>query len=118
MNTRGELADCNAAHPTTPRGRETGWRQPEPERIKLGPRDSILLQTASRLPVANQDLLGFWTVNIHENGCSQRSAPLKRHMAHLRGHACCHPGSPAVGTREAIRCTVPGESALTKHVVT
>ena len=44
--------------------RETGRQQAERERDKLRPRDSILYQTASRLPVANQDLLGFWMVNI------------------------------------------------------
>ena len=39
-------------------GREAGEQQPEPERSNLGLRDSILYQTASRLPVANQVLLG------------------------------------------------------------
>ena len=48
------------------------------------PQRGILYQTASRLPVANQDFLGFWTVDIHQEGCSQRSAPQKRHTAHLK----------------------------------
>ena len=33
--------------------------------------------------------MGLWTVNIHQEGHSQRSAPQKRYMAHLRRHACC-----------------------------
>ena len=49
-----------------------------------GPRDGILYRTASRLPVASQDFLGFWMVDISREGCSQRSAPQKRHTAQLR----------------------------------
>ena len=56
-----------------------GRLQPELERGKLGPRDGILYQTASRLPVANQVFLGSWTVDIHQEGRSQRSAPQRRH---------------------------------------
>ena len=51
--------------PSPTRGREAGGGQPEPERGNLGPKDSILHQTASRLPVANQMFLGSWTVDIH-----------------------------------------------------
>ena len=104
------------AHPLTT-GKETGGRQPEPERGKLGPRDGILYQTANRLPVPNQDSLGFWTVDISQEGGSQSSAPQKRHMAHLRGRACCYTGNRAAGTGEVIRCTLPEESALAKHLV-
>ena len=71
--------------PSTARGREAGQRQPEPERGKLGPKDGILYRTAIRLLVANQDFLGFWTVDIHQEGHSHRSAPQKRHR---------HPLSP------------------------
>ena len=60
-------------------------------RGKLSPRDSIPYQTVSRLPVANQVFLGFWMVDIHQEGCSQRSAPQRRHTAHLRQ---CSPGTP------------------------
>ena len=42
--------------PSPARGREAGGRKPELERGKLGPRDGILYQTVSRLPVSN---LGF-----------------------------------------------------------
>ncbi|XP_065791226.1 C-type lectin domain family 2 member D6-like [Muntiacus reevesi] len=33
--------------------------------------------------LANQDFLGFWTVDTHRERHSQRSAPQKRHTAHL-----------------------------------
>ena len=35
--------------------------------------------------------LGFWMVNICQEGCSQRLAPQKRHMPHLRRCADCTP---------------------------
>ena len=57
--------------------------QPEPERGNLGPREGILYQTESRLPVVNQDFLGFWTVDTHQEGHSQRSALQRRHTARL-----------------------------------
>ena len=57
----------------------------------LGPIDGILHQTVSMLPVANQVFLGSWTVDIHQEGRSQRSAPQRRHMAHLRWHSLCEP---------------------------
>ena len=59
--------------PSPTGGREAGGWQPEPARGNLGPRDGILYQTASRLPVANQAFLGSWTVDIHQEGRSQRS---------------------------------------------
>ena len=65
--------------PSPTGGREAGRRHPEPERGNLSPRDSILYQTASRLPVANQDFLGFWAVDICQEGHSQRSAPQETH---------------------------------------
>ena len=34
-------------------------------------------------------------VDICQEGCSQRSAPQKRHMAHLRSRACCTPRKPS-----------------------
>ena len=40
---------------------------------------------------ANQDFLGLWTIDIRTEGRSQRRAPQKRHMAHLRSHTCCTP---------------------------
>ena len=44
--------------------------------------------------VANQDFLGFWMVDIHQAGLSQRSAPQKRHTAHLRRCSGCTPRKP------------------------
>ena len=41
--------------------------------------------------IANQDFLGFWMVDIHQEGHSQRSAPQKRHTAHLRRCTHCAP---------------------------
>ena len=68
MNTRGELAGYGPDHPLP----EAGGRnvQPDLERGKLGLRDGIPYQTANRLPVSNQDILGFWTVDIRWEGRS------------------------------------------------
>ena len=85
-------------------GNSQGWKA----RGNLGPRDSILYQTASRLPVANQVFLGSWTVDIRWEGHSQRSAPQRRHMAHLTGW-------DGGGDKTQLP---PGESVLAKHLVT
>ena len=60
----------------------------------LNPRDDILHQTVSRLPVTNQVFLGSWMVDIHQEGHSQRSGPHRRHMAHLRQRSCTAPRKP------------------------
>ena len=44
--------------------RQVCENQSQMERDKLGPRDGILYQTLSRLPVANQIFLGSWMVDI------------------------------------------------------
>ena len=77
--------------PSSAGGKKAGGQQPELERCNLGPRDGILYQTVSRLPAANQIFLRSWTVHICQEGCSQRSAPQKRHIAHLRQHTHCTP---------------------------
>ena len=77
--------------PSHTRGREAGGWQPEPERGNLSPRDSILDQNVSRPPVANQLFLGSRMADIHQEGLSQRSAPQRKHTAHLRWHSCCAP---------------------------
>ena len=59
--------------------RQAGDSQGQKVRGNLSPRDSILCQTVSRLPVANQVFLGSWTVDICQEGCSQRSAPQRTH---------------------------------------
>ena len=46
-------------------GRKAGGSQSRKARGNLGPRDGILHQTVSRLPVTNQVFLGSWTVDIH-----------------------------------------------------
>ena len=86
-------ACCRPAHPLPEAGMQAGTSQSWKERGKLGPRDSIPYQTVSRLSVTNQVFLGSWTVDIHQEGCSQRSAPQKRHTAHLR--RCCAPRKPS-----------------------
>ena len=73
--------------------RQAAESQSQKVRGNLGPRDSILHQTVSRLPVVNQVFLGSWAVDIHEEGHSQRSAPPKRHMAHLRSALLEHLGN-------------------------
>ena len=62
-----------------------------------------------------EDFLRFWMVNIHWEGCSQRSVPQKRHRAHGRWVQL---ETGAARTREVIRCTVPKESVLPTHLVT
>ena len=74
--------------------RQVGDSQKRKTRGNLSPRDGILHQTVSRLPVANQVFLGSWTVDICQNGRSQRSAPQRRHMGHLRQHSIYAPRKP------------------------
>ena len=71
--------------PSPSRGREAGRCQPEPAgKGQTWPQDNIPYQTATSVSVANQVFLGSWTLDIHQEGCSQRSAPQKRYTAHLR----------------------------------
>ena len=95
-NTRGELAGCGLVHPLPEAERQAGNGQSRKARGKLSPRDGILYQTASRLPVANQVFLGSWMVDIHQEGRRQRSAPQRRHTAHLKRH----PPPPRLRTQE------------------
>ena len=104
--------------PSPTRGREAGGQQPEPVRGNLGPRDSILHQTVSRPPVAKQVFLGSWTVDICQEGCSQRSAPQRRHMACLRWCSHCTPRKLSIWDRGGYKIhRLLGESALAKHLV-
>ena len=66
----------------------------------------FLYQTANRLPVANEDFLGFWTVDNCQEGHSQRSDPRRDTRHTWEGCTHCHPGNPAAGTGEVIRCTL------------
>ena len=80
--------------PSSTGGIEAGGRQPESARGKLGPRDGILYPTVSRLPIANPVFLGSWTVDVCQEGHSQRSAPQRRHTTLLRQRSRCAPVGP------------------------
>ena len=55
--------------------RQAGSSQSWKARGNLGPRDGIIHQTVSRLPVANQVFWGSWTVDICQEGRSTHSTP-------------------------------------------
>ena len=69
----------------------------EGSRGQLWPQRGILYQILHADFTANQDFLRFWMVDIRRESRSQRSAPQKRHMAHLRKHAPCTPRKPSGG---------------------
>ena len=103
------------------------WREEERQmgnsqscklRGNLGPRDGILHQTVSRFPVANQVFLGSWMVDNRQEGHSQRSAPQRRHMAHLRWCSYCTPRKLSDWDCGGDKMHhPPGESVLAKHLV-
>ena len=73
----------------------TGRRgQPEPEGGNRGPREASYTKLQADF-IANQDFLGFWTVDIRREDRSLRSVPQKRHSAHLRRRVGCTPGKPS-----------------------
>ena len=102
-----------------PEAERQAWdSQSQRARGKLGPRDGIFHHSVSRLPVANQIFLGPWTVDICQEGCSQRSAPQRRHMAHLRQRSHCAPRKLRGWDRGGDKMhRPPGECALSKHLV-
>ena len=53
------------------------------------------MASSTKLRAVSQVFLGSLTVDIHQEGCSQRSAPQRRHTAHLKWHPCCTPGKPS-----------------------
>ena len=67
--------------------RQVGGSQSKKARGSHDPRDGILHQIVSRLTVAIQVFLRSWTVDIHQDGCNQRSAPQRRHTAHVRRYS-------------------------------
>ena len=88
-----------------------GGRQPELERGKLGPRDSNPYQTVNRLPVANQDFLGLWMVDIRRGSQSEISSPEETHSTPETNRVA--------GMEAAIRCSPQlAVTELTKHLVT
>ena len=69
---------CGLAPPPSPPPEaesQAGDSQSLKARGNLNHRDGILHQTVSSLPVTNQVFLGSWTVDIHQEGHSQRSPP-------------------------------------------
>ena len=74
--------------------RQAGDSKSQKARGNLCPRDSILHQTVSRLPVVNQVFLGPWTVDICQEGCRQISTTQRRPRAHLRQRSCGAPRKP------------------------
>ena len=114
MNTRGELASCGPAPPHYPEAeKQAGNSQSQKARGNFGPRDGILHQTGSRLPLANHVFLGYWSVDICQDGCNLRSAPQGRHTAHLRQCSCSAPSKPRDWDQRADKthCT-PGTVCL------
>ena len=81
--------------PPTKAERQAGDSQSWKARDNLGPRDGIIHQTVSRIPVANQVFLGSWTVDICQEGRNLRSAPQRRHRAHLRWRSHWAPRKPS-----------------------
>ena len=73
--TKGELVGCGP--PPHPPEAETQACKSQGQKARghLGPRDNILHQTLSRLPVANHVFLGSWMVDIRQEGHSLRSSP-------------------------------------------
>ena len=58
---------------------ETGrGGQPELEGGNHGPREASSTKLQADF-IANPDFLGFWKIDICQEGCSQKSAPQKRH---------------------------------------
>ena len=99
--------------------RQVGDSKSWKARGNLGPRDHILFQTASKLPVANQVFLGSWMVDTCQEGHNQRSAPQRRHTAHLRRRFCCAPRKLSSWDGGGAKTHLPlGECALTKHLLT
>ena len=78
----------------------------------------FLYQTANRLPVANEDFLGFWKVDICQEGHSQRSDPQKRHIAHLRRAHPLPPRKPSGWDQGSDKMhSLPRETVLPKRLV-
>ena len=93
-------------------------REPALEGDNHGPREASSTKLQAGF-IANQDCLGFWTVDIRQEGHSQRSAPEKRHTAHLRRRTGCIPRKPSHRDRGRDKLQPQlGATALTKHLFT
>ena len=91
--------------PSPEADRQAGNSPRRKARGDLGP-DGSLHQTVSRLPAANQVFLGSCAVDIYQEGRSLRSAPQRRHTAHLRWRSCCAPRKLSGWHQGGIRYTV------------
>ena len=96
-NTKGELAISlpSLLHIEA----ESGLPQPKPEGVMLllsQPQRWHLPTNYEQAPAANHVSLRSWMVDIHQEGCSLRSALQRRHMAHLRQCSCSAPGKPSI----------------------
>ena len=93
-------------------------REPALEGDNHGPREASSTKLQAGF-IANQESLGFWIVDILREGCSQRLAPQKRHMAHLRRHASCIPRKQSGRDRGGDKSQPQlGVTELTKHLFT
>ena len=79
-------------------------RQSELDAGNCSPREALSTKLQAGF-IANQDFLGFWMVDICQEGCSQRSAPQKRHKAHLRWARMLPPRKLSGWDKEVIRRT-------------
>ena len=73
-----------------PRQRQAGRGHLELKTGNLSPREASSTKLQAGF-IANQDFMKFWMVDTCREGRSQRSAPQKRHTAHLRRHTHCTP---------------------------
>ena len=73
--------------------RQAGDSQSRKVRGNLGPREGILHQTVSRLPVANQVFLGPWTVDIARRVAVRDQLP-RGDTRHTRERSPCAPRKP------------------------
>ena len=86
--------------PWRQRGRCAPISQKARGHCNLGPKDHIFHQTVIRLPVANHMFLGSWTVHIHQECHSPRSAPRGDTQHTWNCALVVHPGNGAARTGE------------------
>ena len=101
-------------------------------RGNLSPRDQHPPPNCEQIPpVASHVFLGSWKVDICQEGQGLRSAPQRRHMAHLRRRSRGAPGKPHSRSREVTKMhrppgmvrlpstwspEMPGPGKGTKHI--
>ena len=116
-NTRGELASCGPTHPPPEAGRQAGGSPSQ-----KGANSAPEMASPSKMQAGFQLLTkstwdpGWLTSAGRVTARDQLSRGDPQHT--WDGTPTVHPGNRAAGTKEVIRCTVPGESVLAKHLVT